>query len=123
MKNLNSNPNSDGDRNLVSFLKAHQPIAPSASPNLQALIMEQVASLEVTRAIAKPVKKVAIRTLGLLGAAVVTVISLVIFNQNRPIQVAVNETESLKIEKSLVSNWYIPEEEFTTSYSLISTSK
>jgi len=107
------------DRTLVAFLKQHHPIAPPADFNLEAAIMAEVSSQVSSRAIAK--RPINMRKFGLIGAAVVATISLLIFSQTRPIQTAINETERLKLEKSLITNWHIAEEEFTSSYSLLSS--
>jgi hypothetical protein len=118
------NTNFDDDLELIAFLKQHHPIAPPADLNLQAAIMAQVSSQASNTAIAKSqnIKTLNIK-IGLLGAAIVTTLSLVIYSQTRPMQTAFNENERLKIEKSLITNWHIAEEEFTTSYSLLSSLK
>jgi hypothetical protein len=112
-------PNFDDDRELIAFLKQHHPIAPPAHLDLQAAIMAQVSGQISSTAIAKPIN---IKKVGLCGAAIVATLSLVIFS-HRPMQTALNETERLKLEKSLITNWHIADEEFTTSYSLLSSLK
>jgi hypothetical protein len=110
-------PNFDNDRDLILFLKQNQPIPPAPDPNLKALIMAQVANT----AIASPIN---FKKLGLIGAAVITTIttlSFVIFSPVRP-QTALNQVEVDRINNSLINNWHLPDDEFTTSYSLISSS-
>ena len=108
-------PNFDDDRNLVAFLKQNQPIPPDPAPNLQASIMAQVSTTKIS----SPLN---FKKIGLISAAIVTTISLVIISQPRQMQTAINESEVNKIDNSLLSNWQLAEEEFTTGYSLISTS-
>ncbi|AFY74026.1 hypothetical protein Syn7502_02000 [Synechococcus sp. PCC 7502] len=113
--NFNEDFNQDQDRDLVRFIKQNQPIAPPASSNLQLSIMKQVSTMGITR------PEINHKKLGILGATIIATLGLVIFNQSRPLQTALNENDSLKTEKSLVSNWSIAGEEFTTNYSLLSS--
>jgi hypothetical protein len=108
-------PNFDSDRNLVAFLKQNQPIPPAPDPNLQASIMAQVSTTKIS----SPFN---FKKLGLISAAIVTTLSLVIMSQPRQMQTAFNEAEVNKIDNSLINNWHLADEEFTTGYSLINTS-
>jgi len=115
-----NNSNFNDDHDLVAFLKQNQPIAPPPSPNLQAVIMEQVINIPIAKSSILP--KIGIKKIGLVGAVIITALSLIVFNQTRSMQTAFNEAENLTIEKSLLSNWQIADEEFTSSYSVLSNS-
>jgi len=132
MNKPNFEPNFDNDRDfddlkLMTFLKQNQPISPPASTNLQAKVMAELASTAIARPLnikRLEVKKIP-KKIGSIGAAIVTTLSLLTFNQlfnHRPIQTAVNDAETIKLEKSLISNWHLSDEEFTSSYSVFSNS-
>lgn len=118
---VESDRESGSDRKLIKFLQQNQPIAPPASSNLQASIMTEVAGIQIASPL--DVKRIGMKKIGLLSAAIVATISLLTFNQfnQRPMQ-TVSDAESTKLEKSLIGNWHLSDEEFTTSYSLLGNS-
>lgn len=122
--NQDLNSEDDIDYDLVDFLRSNHPIAPSAHPNLQAQIMLEVSITPIEK-IGQEIKWKNIFKIG-LASSVIAAMGVIIFNQpNQTMQTAQNQAENLKneksLEKSLITNWHLPDEEFTTSYSILSS--
>jgi hypothetical protein len=116
--------NFDDDRQLVSFLKQYQPIAPAPALDLQAQIMDQVQAMPIKRSLLADFN--AQIKFCLIGAAIATTAIIAMTYSNRQMQPAISEAETQVIEASLVNTWSIStgsEQEFTSSYSLLQNRK